>query len=211
MSLVQTTYAPRLCDVLEYGFDLGLRDYPIYDESDRDRLNQAIVDHFYTREIAAESPALFIMRLNITMRERMPQINKVHDLLTDGDISASYEQHTTSKSTAESSSATNSTATTSATAANFNSNAPQVSMLGKDEPSYYDTGTRSTNDGTSASADNAKTQGTAGSETVNTGRNTTLAPIISEYYEGYNNTDLMVFDALEVCFSHVYQSDIAPW
>lgn len=137
---VQTTYAPRLCDLLEYGFDLGLRDYPIYDESDRARLNQAIVNHFYTREIAAESPALFIMRLNVTMSERMPQINKVHELLKNADLASSFEQTTEGSTGTQSGSTSTSTAQSTAQAKNYNSNAPQVSMLGKDEVSYYDTG-----------------------------------------------------------------------
>lgn len=209
--IVQTTYAPRLCDLLEYGFDIGLRDYPIYDESDRDRLNQAIVDHFYTREIAAESPALFIMRLNITMRERMPQINKVHALLADADLASSFEQTTEGSTGTQSGSTSTSSAQSTAQAKNYNSNAPQVSMVGKDEVSYYDTGATSTNDADSTSRDESSSGSTSSTTSKSSGRNASIPSIVSEYYEGYNNTDLMVFDALEVCFSHVYQCDIAPW
>lgn len=208
---VQTTYAPRLCDLLEYGFDLGLRDYPIYDESDRDRLNQAIVNHFYTREIAAESPALFIMRLNVTMSERMPQINKVHELLENANLASSFEQVTEGSTGTQSGSTSTSTAQSTAQAKNYNSNAPQVAMVGKDEVSYYDTGATSTNDADSTSRDESASDSTSSTTSKSSGRNASIPSIISEYYEGYNNTDLMVFDALEVCFSHVYQSDIAPW
>lgn len=208
---VQTTYAPRLCDLLEYGFDLGLRDYPIYDESDRARLNQAIVDHFYTREIAAESPALFIMRLNVTMRERMPQINKVHELLENADLASSYEQTTEGSTGTQSGSLSTSAAQSTAQAKNYNTNAPQVAMVGKDEVPYYDTGATSTNDAESMSRDENTSDSTSSTTSKSSGRNASIPSIISEYYEGYNNTDLMVFDALEVCFSHVYQTDIAPW
>lgn len=208
---VQTTYAPRLCDLLEYGFDLGLRDYPIYDENDRARLNQAIVNHFYTREIAAESPALFIMRLNVTMAERMPQINKVHDLLAVADLASSFEQVTEGSTGTQSDSTSTSTAQSTAQARNYNTNAPQVAMVGKDEVSYYDTGATSTNDADSTSRDESSSGSTSSTTSKSSGRNASIPSIISEYYEGYNNTDLMVFDALEVCFSHVYQTDIAPW
>lgn len=208
---VQTTYAPRLCDLLEYGFDLGLRDYPIYDESDRERLNQAIVNHFYTREIAAESPALFIMRLNVTMAERMPQINKVHELLAGADLASSFEQTTEGSTGTQSGSTSTSTAQSTAHAKNYNSNAPQVAMVGKDEVAYYDTGATSTNDADSTSRDESSSGSTSSTTSKSSGRNASIPSIVSEYYEGYNNTDLMVFDALEVCFSHVYQSDIAPW
>ena len=81
----QTSQAPRLCDLIIYGFDLGLQDYPIYDEADRDRLNQAIVDHFYIREIAYETPGLLIFALTRQLTEQMPQINQVGEMLHSGE------------------------------------------------------------------------------------------------------------------------------
>ena len=207
----QTTFAPRLCDLLEYGFDLGLQDYPIYDEGDRDRLNQAIVSHFYMREIGYETPALFIMALNRTMAERMPQINEVHAALESLDPWSTAESESASETTNHSEGESADNATSSADARAYNSNAPQVSMVGKDEISYYDTGTNSENSSTS------ETQATNSSESSGTTKTTAKArqgaaqDLIAAYYEGYNNTDLMVFDALETCFSHVYPDNIAVW
>lgn len=71
---------PRLCDVAQ-DYDLGLQDYPIWDETKRDWLNQRIIDHFWLRQIGADTPRLFVFYLNRRMRERMPGINPVFQAL----------------------------------------------------------------------------------------------------------------------------------
>lgn len=202
----QTTYGPRLCDVLEYGYDLGLSDYPIFDEGYRDELNQKIVDHFYTREIADETPALFVFHLNREMRERMPQINKVYELLRDrGDISvtSTSDQREESERTTQSES-TDETKSGSRTD-NYTTNAPQVSMVGKDAVDYYDTGVRaessSTGDGTNRSKGSAGSTGTAHAESSSG----SVSDLIGSWYDGYNNADLLVFDALERCFCQLWR------
>ena len=58
------------------GFDIGLKDYPIYDENYRSVLNKAIIDHFYCREIGFETPEKFKFFLNRKMREIMPLYNQ---------------------------------------------------------------------------------------------------------------------------------------
>lgn len=191
----QSVSAPRLCDILNYGIDIGLRDYPIYDESDRNRLNQAIVNHFYTREIEADTPGLFVMQLNRLMAEHMPQINKVHDALSKYDPFTTSESETSSTSHSEDSSTGTSTSGTDT----LNTSAPQVSMAGRDQIDYYDTGTgskstaESTGDNTSDSSSSSKSKSRSGS----------ISDAIAAWYEGYNNTDLMVFDALEPAFTQV--------
>lgn len=207
----QTTYRPRLCDVLEYGFDLGLNDYPIYDEQDRDRLNQAIVDHFYFREIAYDTPAMFVYQLNRRMREQMPQINKVHDALLQLDPWTNSESESESDGTSNTVNSTKDNAQTTSTGRTYNTNAPQVSMVGKDEINYYDTGAANTSDGTSESQSDTTTDSSNASKSTTKARTGWAADAIAAYYEGYNNSDLMVFDALEVCFSHMYNNDIAVW
>ena len=57
---------------------LGLDAYPIYDESHRHRLNSMICDHFYMREIGAETVSLFRLFLRRTMNEIMPYYNDLY-------------------------------------------------------------------------------------------------------------------------------------
>ena len=53
--------------LLGTGFDIGLRDYPIWDEDYRGILNQKLIDHYFMYEIGAETPELFKFYLNRTM------------------------------------------------------------------------------------------------------------------------------------------------
>lgn len=57
---------------------LGLDSYPIYEESHRAKLNSMICDHFYMREIGAETVALFRLFVRRTMNEIMPYYNELY-------------------------------------------------------------------------------------------------------------------------------------
>lgn len=71
-------YTTKLRDLLNTGFDIGLKTYPIFDEAYRQTLNQKIIDHFYMREIGAETPALFKFFLNRKLNEVMPYYNQLY-------------------------------------------------------------------------------------------------------------------------------------
>lgn len=67
----------ELGELVENGFDLGLDQYPIFDEGYRQKLNDAIIDHYYTREIGMNA-ANFKAKLNIRMNEIMPVYNEMY-------------------------------------------------------------------------------------------------------------------------------------
>ena len=71
-------YTTELRYLIESNFDLGLNDYPIFDESYRELLNQKIINHYYFREIGMETAELFKRYLNQTMREIMPYYNQLY-------------------------------------------------------------------------------------------------------------------------------------
>jgi len=135
---VQTTFGPRVKDLVEYGYNLGLCDYPIYDEAFRPVLNQLITDHFWLREIGAETVEMFVFYLNRTMREIMPIYNIIFAKLADPNFDPfSNEQNTrqcanaTSRDTGESNSHTSTDAVAS--------NAPQVNIFDGQPTSIDDT------------------------------------------------------------------------
>ena len=70
---------PQLRRVLDMGYDLGLKNYPIFSESHRRELNQKIVNHFRYREIGYETVAQFIFALNRKMFEIMPFYNQLYE------------------------------------------------------------------------------------------------------------------------------------
>lgn len=55
--------------------DIGLGDYPIYDETHRDDLNKKIIRHYYLQEIGSETVAQFKHRLRDSMFLIMPRYN----------------------------------------------------------------------------------------------------------------------------------------
>lgn len=71
-------YTITLKNLIGTGFDIGLRDYPIFDEEYRKILNNKIVEHFYFREIGQETPELFKFMLNRKLKEIMPYYNKLY-------------------------------------------------------------------------------------------------------------------------------------
>lgn len=70
-------YTTELRYLIESGFDIGLKDYPIFDENYREPLNQKIINHYYFREIGFETAELFKRYLNNTMNEIMPYYNQL--------------------------------------------------------------------------------------------------------------------------------------
>jgi hypothetical protein len=65
---------------------LGLADYPIFDESYRQTLNDKIIRHYYFCEIGDETVARFRWHLRTTMFEQMPYFNQLYqslNLITD--------------------------------------------------------------------------------------------------------------------------------
>lgn len=67
-----------LKDVICYVDDIGLDNYPIFDESYREGLNQKIVDHFWNREIGQETIEMFKFAMKRKMNEIMPYFNKLY-------------------------------------------------------------------------------------------------------------------------------------
>ena len=71
-------YTIELRTLIENGYDIGLKDYPIYDESHRSVLNNKIINAFYFDEIGQETPALFKHHLNETMNRIMDYYNQLY-------------------------------------------------------------------------------------------------------------------------------------
>lgn len=76
--MILSKYTTELRYLIESNFDLGLDDYPIFDESYRKLLNEKIINHYYFREIGMETAELFKRYLNQTMREIMPYYNQLY-------------------------------------------------------------------------------------------------------------------------------------
>lgn len=58
---------------------IGLNDYPIFDEAYRNKLNNKIIRHYYTREIGAETVGRFRMFVRDAMHLIMPYYNQLYE------------------------------------------------------------------------------------------------------------------------------------
>ena len=76
--MLMAQYTTFLNTLLESGFDIGLNDYPIWDEDYRPILNSKIIDNYRFREIGSETPGLFKYYLNRTMHQIMPYYNELY-------------------------------------------------------------------------------------------------------------------------------------
>lgn len=69
-------YTTELRYIIENGYELkALKDYPIFDENYRQVLNKYILNHFWMREIGAETVGEFDLFLGNTLNEIMPYYN----------------------------------------------------------------------------------------------------------------------------------------
>jgi hypothetical protein len=73
-----SNYTVELRQLIQNGYDIGLKDYPIFDEKYRDTLNNKIIMHYWMREIGAETAGLFKLYLNRTMTEIIPYYNQLY-------------------------------------------------------------------------------------------------------------------------------------
>lgn len=210
MTGVSTVSAPRLIELVnKYGYDLELNDYPIFDETYRDVLNKLIIDHFWLREIAAETPTLFIFYLNRKMREEMPGINPVFEALrldqwhTDDHTS---EGNTTSDMTADDT-PNNKTVSTQKQGTLY-SDTPQAQL-------YANVGEDYATNLTDITATNTTEQTGTNRQTTNNltdyvtrtyGRSGQLPiDMVERFVSGYNNANKLVFAVLEPCFSQLWR------
>lgn len=70
-------YTTELRYIIEGGFDLGLKDYPIFSEEYRKQLNHKILNHYYFHEIGFETAQRFKFYLNTRMNEIMVYYNQL--------------------------------------------------------------------------------------------------------------------------------------
>jgi len=70
-------YTTELKNILDSGFDLGMKDYPVISEEYRTKLNAKIFNHYMFNEIGFETVSVFKHYLNTTMDEIMPYYNQL--------------------------------------------------------------------------------------------------------------------------------------
>lgn len=170
-----------------YGCDLGMKDYPIWDETKRDWLNEKIINHFRYRKISAQTSTQFIFYLNRALEENMPSINPVFVSLEK----AAQDESWLSYMTGDKSSTVNNSGNENE---QIFSTTPQNRLYENGGENYATNVTQSTGTNTN----NATT------ESTHYGINNMVSTALSEWLSGVNNALQIVFGILEPCFIQVY-------
>lgn len=87
-------------ELIESGFDWGANDYykdKSFTETNRNRLNQKIVNRYYFREICAVPPGIFKHFLMRKLNEIMPKYNELYKLINSKDFHVLREETNNSK------------------------------------------------------------------------------------------------------------------
>lgn len=212
-------YTTELRFLIESGFNLGLQDYPIFDETYRSALNSKIIEHYYFREIGFETAELFRRFLNRTMNEIMPYYNKLYqtellryDPLITRKLSETTSRKVTTEGMQDGSGSQNTTSTGTNNGKSVFSDLPQTPVdLDDVAGTVY---------GSTATVD--RTVGETDSNTTNTSTATSTASSDENYERSYSgfegdqselllnyrktllNIDMLIIEELNALFMGIW-------
>jgi len=196
--------------VLEFTADIGLDNYPIFDESYREKLNSKIIRHYFTREIGHETIELFRYQMETKMGEIMPLYNQHYilslleiDPLSTMSIKNITEMDSTANVSGTSNTESGSNAKSRAVASEF----PQA-MLEADKD--YATNAQdniSDTTATGAANDVQDTTQNGTNDSTTTGYQGHAPLLILQARQALVNVDMMVINDLAELFMLVWSND----
>ncbi len=207
-------YTTTIKTLLKHNFDLGLKDYPIFDENYRNTLNKKILDHYLESEIGFETPALFRHYLNSTMNEIMPYYNTLYTkqvalldkLETNVNVREEYNGTSTSNNTANSTSSS----TGQSNSKNLYQDTPQGSLdtTDLDNQSYATNVTFDKNNTSTNITDNSSNSGRGTNDYIKTiiGNNGGRYSIdlLNDIKNNLLNIDMLIINDLNTLFMQIF-------
>lgn len=194
------SFTLELNEVLEFTEDIGLDEYPIFDEEYRPTLNRKITRHFYNQEIGMETISMFQLAMSRLMDEIMPYYNELYkfDLLQADPLSTvDIKTFTTNKdkttATGESTADSSSDAKSRAVSSDF----PQQALQANSDyaTSAQDNISNSSGNSTNSESRNNVTDGTVDSSTK--GYNGHAPQLIQAARAALINVDLMIIGEID--------------
>lgn len=196
-------YTLEVRELIENGVDIfSNMQFPIFDESYRQILQDKITNHFYFREIGVETPGRFLFNLKARLNEIMPYYNKLYEttlleqrILDNYDVTETFTRSTTNGGTVAS--------TESRDNKELHSDTPQ-GRLSLDSGEYVSDITENSGGGSStteSSQDGSETwtrtmKGNIGVQTD--------ADAVEKYRNSLLNVDLLIINELNDLFMGVY-------
>ncbi len=200
-----STYTTQLRYIVESGYDLGLKSYPIFDEGYRELLNNKIIEHYYFREIGLETAGLFKRFLNRKMAEIMPYYNQLYksellkvEPLTRIDLWEKFKRSDNGEFNGTMQDNTN----------NFNvySDTPQGNLSTSDIKDHLYASSASKDQNEQHTSTNQTTENQLEHEKHNYGNpgTRTDSEMLLEYRKTFLNIDMMVINELEELFMQLW-------
>lgn len=208
--------------------NIGLSDYPIFDEQYREFLNAKIIDHYYYREIGLETVDMFIRQLRTKMAEIMPYYNKwyqAEDMMAAIDPLSTQDVHSKGSANSHASSSAKQkrgdkasilTKSESITKARtVDSETPQTMLAGNKDYATAARDNHSSGDGTNdvkssglseISTDSTNSSG-GGNESHSWGYSGHAPALIDAWRSTFANIDMMIIEELETLFMGIYSSN----
>jgi hypothetical protein len=185
--------------------------FPIFDEEYREHLCKKILQHYYTREIAYETPSLWIFKLRVRMNEIMPYYNQMYksaqlefDPFKDFEYRVTHEGEDSSTGSNEYSDSSNGTTNN----VNKYSETPQNGLQGVMSGEYLTTA--SVDDNSSESSSTSNSESTASStnkwnELLSGKRNgDSYSKLLQDYRNTFINVDLDIINSLSDLFFNLW-------
>lgn len=207
------TYTMELFRAMEFRPDLGLTEYPIFDESYRVKLNKKITDHYYNREIGQETLDMFIFALKRRMNEIMPLYNQLYlseRLVIDPLRTMDIHTLTTGESatTATGNSVSTSESDTESGSRAVQSTTPQMLLRGDADyaSSAADTNSKSKATGTGNENSESHANENSSGDSHMTGYQGVPAELLNAFRRTFLNIDMMIIDDLSDLFMGVWDN-----
>nr|DAJ95874.1 MAG TPA: Lower collar protein [Caudoviricetes sp.] len=198
--------------------ELGLEAYPIFDEAYRPHLNKLIKDHYWFRETAYETVAMFAQQLRHRLELVMPYYNRLYestriefDPLSTMDVSSVSDGTHASSSSNEGSGTTENRTSGAAESDARDMRYPDTAI--NQHGDYAVSGNKSNGRTEGASkTDNTSKSSAKGDETTHatshsTGRSQSASSLIVEYRASLINVDRMVLGELADLFFGLWTSN----
>lgn len=190
--------------------NLGLSNYPLFDDAYRDHLNKKIIRHYWNREIGHETISMFIYQMETKMNEIMPLWNQhyVLSLLEVDPLSTvSIKSLTNMDSTATNTGTSESNSGSGAKSRAVASDVPQTQLrTDQDYASAIQDNVSDTTATSTATEDSSNSQHGVNDNTMS-GYQGHAPELILRARQALVNVDMLVIDDLKELFMLIWQND----
>ncbi len=204
-----SNYTITINEMYKLGYELPLKDYPLFDEKYRDILNYKILETFRFREIGYDTIEMFLNKFQLELYSSMPYINNLYTafysldniLLESKDIEKISNNANTSNSVTS-----NSKTNSDSDNVNVSSSTPKSKILISQLEMYADSVTQTQDKNSNSSTDTnyangvSKNDGTRTNESYNMSIEK-LASLTDRYFI---NIDKVLLDKLDNHFMCIY-------